>query len=232
MNLQDQVSICVTSLNRVDALKLMWKSFVHHHGEGFHLKVYEQGSTDGAKEYAESIATEFIDGPTVPHGCALDEMVRRTETEYVLICDNDIEFLAPVLQRMLDECEFCVCAPRIYDMGSIELSGYRCYGQEGIDPSRALFKTKPLQKILEHFSFAGYDSRELGKHYDTGTMVHEVARVQDLPVATPDWIWGKNDGIWHWGAITWAMWGPMGDQNRIVADERYVEIQRRLATYG
>lgn len=228
IRLQDLVTVCVTSLNRVDALKLMWKSFVHHHGEGFHLKVYEQGSTDGAKEYAQSIATELIDGPHVPHGCALDDMIKRTTTEFVLIADNDIEFTKPVLQRMVDEDAFCVCAPRVFDMGEIEWRGHKCKGQIGLDPSRALFKTEMLKPILEHFSFGGYDSHELRRHYDTGTMAHEVARVLGYEVKTPMWVY---DDVWHAGALTWPMGGPIGTHDRDESDRRYAEIQKRLAKY-
>jgi len=226
VTLQEQVTVCVVTCGRPDALSLMYRSFVHHHGEGCLFYVWDNSEP---LDHPSFHPTRFFAGNSIPHGMALDAMVKLAETPYVVICDDDTEVREPVIQRMIDLCEFCVCPPRLYDPGPITLAGHVCEWQTGIDPSRAMFKTEKIQRILAHFSFAGYDSRETHKHYDSATMVHEVARVLEWPVATPEWL---LKDWYHWGGgVTWAKASPLGDQNRITSDERYAEIQARLKSY-
>ncbi len=238
MNLRDQVTVVCANLNAIHAFDLMWRSFCHHHSDDIPLFVWDNGSTDGCKELGRKYAARFVDGPTRMHGACLDELCGMVDTPWVLTVDNDVEFLAPTVRDMISlACAgdaFCVCPVKRYDMGEVIIQdSYEgpvlCKGQERIDPCCALFETRQLKWFLEWTSFAAFRCTQKGKHYDTGSMLYHVAKAADETVLTPNWLW--DDKIRHFGEITWGLGAPEGSEQRMTVEQRYAEIQERLALY-
>ncbi len=220
-------TVCVVNLGMKDAFDLMWQSFKAHHGDGYPLYVWDNGSKDGCDQLGRMYATKFTMG-CASHGVALDKLCKTVETPYILVADNDVEFLAPVIEEMKAESAFCVSPPDRYGMGGAEYMGYPCKGQPRIDPCCALFRTEELNRLLEFTSFAFYVSPHQAKNYDTGSMLYQFALATGLTVSQPSWLWEK---VHHFGGITWMSSAPEGSTERRKANERYSDIQKRLATY-
>ncbi len=223
------VSALFVNLGMKEAFELALKSLRRYHPNvDIKVLVYDNGSKDGCLEYAHEHADEVIDGPSVSHGVALDRLVSKVETPWLITCDNDVEYLAPVVEEMKAENAFCVSPPDRFGMGSAEYMGYPCKGQPRIDPCCALFRTEDLKRLLEFTSFAFYVSPHQAKNYDTGSMLYQFALATGLTVSQPNWLWER---IHHFGGLTWMSSAPEGSTERRQADERYSDILKRLATY-
>lgn len=221
-----RVTVCVANLGVKDAFDLMWKSFCKHHGE-YPLYVWDNGSKDGCDSLGRMYATKYREG-NESHGVSLDRLCRMVETEYVLVSDNDVEYLAPVVDDMIAEDAFCVCPPERFGQGSAEFMGFQCEGQPRIDPCCALFRTDELKELLQFASFAFYVSPHQNRHYDTGSMLYHFARAVGKSIKTPGWLWER---IYHYGTLTWGLGSPEGSNERVLAESRYTTVRGRLAEY-
>lgn len=182
---------------------------------------------------ADEIAQRVWHGPRVEHGTALQAMCKHVETPYTLTLDNDIEFLAPVLDRLrihLDrEMYFAACHPD-GDLGHLVYNststfedyfyrGVKSFGQPHINPCIALLQTRRLKSFLEYVSWESYFSPVQAKHYDTGSMLWHAAKAAGAHILSADWL---GDAVRHIGSMTWD------DQD----GGKYAQIQERLKTYA
>lgn len=228
MMLSSQLTVVCASAGMNDALALMWRSFCKHHGD---VPFYLYANSPATKQ-ARVSPTIYVDGPIVVHGLALDRLVAMVETPYVLVADDDVHFLAPVVEDMIAACEFCVCPPKRYLWGTFTIRDWEgeitYQGMDRIDPCCALFKTEPLKRVLRYVSFAPYRAPLLGKSFDTGSMLYHAAMAAGMSVKTPSFVWER---VYHAGAITWGMAAPEGSPDRVIAEERLARIRERLRAY-
>lgn len=220
------ITVCTANRNAVDALTLMWESFVKHHGT-MRWVVCDDASTDGAKEYANSNASFIIHNPEHKQaGRSIDSACRAVSTKYTLLVDGDVEFLGPVLgaleSRLEDDALAVGC---IFQAGKVNMFGHELLGQLKIDHSCALFHTMMLQRILDFFSFEAYVSLIRGEYYDGGAMICRAAnlmgwklvRYQDL-----------RRNVLHYGGLSALFVPHEPESTKAIYRKRYDVVKERL----
>lgn len=203
MNLQ----IVTVSWNAAYALALMWESAQKlNPGYDLSLAVVDNGSTDGALQYAERHTDLLLKSTNCrSHGVCLTELGRRVETEYFVVCDNDIVFTRSgaidFMFEHMDEKTWVVCPTRpgavkgapIHD-GTIGYSPNICVG---------LFHTETFQKVCRELDLGYAGNFTDGSVWETGGLAWRVARTHGLDsVELPElWQycghWGSVSQIWH-----------------------------------
>lgn len=207
-----KITVCVASWNAAYSLALMWESTLYYNpGHEFSLMVLDNGSWDGAKEYAERHADMLLLGNnTKNHGWALTECIRRVETEYLLTMDNDCFFLKHgaidfMLERLTDKA-LCVCPERPCGADGKGVPYGQNYTIEW-SPNIAcgLFRTSVIQNICRHFHLGYYGDLVSERVYETGGLVWRVGQAMGLDSVEPKELW--NGYMRHEGAQStlWAM---------------------------
>lgn len=239
------VSVCVVSWNAAYSLALMWEAYQRLNPEyPAKLLVLDNGSTDGALEYAKRHADLVLLGDnTRNHGWALTELVRRAETAYVLTMDNDAFFTRPGGVDYMMECftsgTLCVCPDRPHTLGKGLPYGAHRTIEWGPDISCALFRTDVIQRICKHFHFGYYGDLVSERVYETGGMVWRVGNVMGLDSVEPPRMSGY---VRHVGSVSglWAGCPKYPDPTAMeetlkvnprfsVAFDAYDRIKRELA---
>jgi len=224
MNLAEAVTVGTPIWNAADALALMWESFRKHHGEVSWL-VADDGSTDGAADYAKTHASRYWLGEDRTFGRRLDELVRATGTPYLLLTDSDVEFLGPVVVELLklleaDEQAWAVGGP---------WNVYHAPEYHRVDISCALVRISMVREIQEWFSFAPCRIYSGGDYYlDTGGQVWRAARLRGWSALETGLV---REQVLHVGGLS-ALWDeaqPEGrQQERRLAYKYLQERLRRL----
>ncbi len=232
-----QVTMVCANLGMSAAFELMLESFLkYHRREDVLLHVFNEPTDSGleirddATEYSDKVADKCFTTPTlVPHGVALDILCKSVDTPFTLVVDNDIELSGKVLQMMLDRVErdasAGVCAP-CSDLGRTELYGVETRGMQRVEPWCALLRTDVLQRVVRHYSWSSYGSRDLGEHWDVGGMILKGINFMGLDVSRDAEI---PKVVKHFGCVSWGAYAPEGSPIRVIADARYAQIKQRLS---
>lgn len=172
------VTICTVSFNGLDAVSLMWESYLKYHERPVFF-AYDNNSNDGTRQYLRKHTDFLYESKTNDyHGRGLDYLCKRVDTEYTLTVDTDIEFLKPTIPMMIEYDAFAVHQKKWWNRTSID----KIYIGEHEYESRwrfmafvTLFKTKELQNILKHFSFSMYKNDEIKSIWDTSGMIYQIS---------------------------------------------------------
>lgn len=233
----DSLTICTVSFNACDALALMWESFLKYHSVEVRWFVYDNGSIDGAKEYAQEHADLVIHGDnSLGHGECLSELCTRVETSLILSVDNDIEFIAPCLDRMREPLisseVYCSCFTRLEPFGFADIWGERYQAQWSPNIALGLMKTENVKRILQAgITFGYYLNHTRREFFETGAMFYRVALACGWRVAELADLWQKAV---HYGSVS-TLWlnesidpQQKEDSYREAIQRRYENIQSRL----
>jgi glycosyltransferase involved in cell wall biosynthesis len=188
------VTLCTVALNGLDAVSLMWESYLKYHDRPVFF-AYDNGSTDGTREYLEKNADFVYKSENNDyHGRGLDYLCKRTETEYILTVDTDVEFLQPMVPMMMSYDAFAVHQRKWWTVDNSEphITDTATWGgREYRIPWRfmifaALFKTKDLQDLLRDFSFSVYRNDEMRLFWDTSGMMYKVSQAMGYKIVEID----------------------------------------------
>ncbi len=241
---EPQITVVCASYNAHYALAAMWESYQYFNPEWrAKLFVLDNGSVDGAREYAERHADLVLTANNSrSHGVCLTELGRRVETPYLLTIDNDIRFMAPgcmsVMMEHLDPATtWAVCPNRpstpkdspITEELKIGYSPNICVG---------LFRTETFQKVCKELDLGYAGDFTTGAVWETGGLAWRVARTHGLDSVEMAELWeycfhaGNMSTAWHHmpnfpsleGMMPYPeVWGLVAYQ------ERYHSIMQALA---
>lgn len=234
----EAITACLVSFNAVDALALTVESFNRCHPDmDIRWLVYDNGSTDGAREYAAAFADVVVQGHnSLSHGDCLTDLCRMVETPWTLTLDNDLEFLHPVLEMMADpladNAVYGSCLTRLYPFGEADVCGMRMPSQWSPNIACGLMKTDRVQRILDTgLTFGNYVNFPRREFFETGGMVWRAA-------VAAGWRMEEIEALWlrmiHFGSVSTLWLGPGETMNpeaaaqRAVVEQRYRKIQERL----
>lgn len=247
------VTLITVSYNAVDALALMIESFRYHHPDfkGRWL-VMDQGSTDGALEYARAHADLVLEGVNAEscHGDRISELCQMVDTDWVLHVDNDIEFKAPVLDMMFEPFEnesvYCTCLTRLFysvnewlppadhpvkhPYGTFDVYGKIWKGMWSPNIALGLMRMDVIRRIQElGITFGYYANDKRLEWYETGGMLFLFAKAMGYEVAEIGNLW---DHVTHHGSISTLWTGTeypdFESGNTTPMMERYRKVQERL----
>lgn len=192
----ERITLCAVSMNAKYSLALMRESYAHYNPDWpAKLIVIDNGSTDGALEYAKQHANLLLLGENLlNHGVSLTAMVRRVDTEFCITIDNDISFTAPNgVQFMIDHMDektYCVCPdryghPKGVPFGTDMTNAYSpniCCG---------LFRTEVIQHLTQELTLGYYVDYQARQAMETGGLIWRVAKLFGLDsVELPE--------LWHY----------------------------------
>lgn len=98
-----EITLTTVNWNNQPCVELLLKSYVKHHYLGYPLRLmlYDNGSTDGSKEWLNSNDIPFFDGVNnVGHENALNIVYNDIKTMYCLLNDTDVEYLSSIYEYM------------------------------------------------------------------------------------------------------------------------------------
>lgn len=202
--MESKLTLCVNSYNARYAMAMMWESYrLYNPDFPAKLFVLDNGSWDGAKEYAERHADLLLlSNNTRNHGVCLTEMIRRVETEYVITIDNDIAFLKLGCMRFmlehLDDYAWCVCPNRPGLRKGDTVDDTRCIGYSP-NICIGLFRTKVVQKICRELDLGYAGDFTTGYVWETGGLAWHVARTHGLDSVELPELWQYVD---HYGNMS------------------------------
>lgn len=202
------ITVVTVSWNAKYSLALLWESY-QRYNQNYPAKLWvlDNGSTDGALEYAKRHADLVLLGNnTRNHGWCLTELIRRVETPYVLTMDNDAYFTQAgaidLMMQHLTPDTLCVCPDRPSTLGKGNPYGH-CHTIEwSPDVSCTLFRTEVIQSLCQHFHLGYYGDLVSERVYETSGLVWRVAKTigmdsEELPEL--------KDYYHHVGAMS-ALW--------------------------
>lgn len=223
------LTACVVSFNACDALALTVESFRKHHPDlNIRWIVYDNGSTDGALEYAQEFAETVIRGDnSLSHGECLTELCQRVDTEYILTLDNDLEFTGRVWETMLSPLQDCEvygsCLTRQYPFGTAEIDGKTFQAQWSPNIACGLMETDRVKQILETgISFGYYLNHGRNEFFETGAMFWRVAKACGWRIEEIEGLW---ESVIHYGSVS-TLW--LSKEAPPYIRDRYANIQTRL----
>lgn len=130
-NPQPPVTIGVINHNGADTLPATLQSLNTLNYPAYEVMVVDDGSTDGSREWVEEHHPEFQCislGKNRGAAAARNEIIRRAETDYVLILDNDIVIEEDTLNCLMYVMRLvpkaAVCHPELRDPGDPEVYHY------------------------------------------------------------------------------------------------------------
>lgn len=233
-----QITAAVVSFQAADALALTIESFRKFHGAGIDLWVYDNGSTDGAKEYAEAHADRVFYGDNqLAHGDCLSIMFNEVQTPYFLAMDNDLEFFCRAVDAMQEAIEpedvYCSCFTRLGEWGTAHVHGVEMQSMWSPNIALGLMKTDVVRKVHDTgLSFGNYTSYCRREYFETGGMVWRAAVAMGYRVAELPDLWHM---VKHYGGASSYFLPSTIDPNqanpeyRSALGERYAVISERLA---
>lgn len=238
------ISVCSVSWNAHYALALMRESAIHFNPEfDFKFLILDNGSTDGAREYADRHADLVLTSINCrSHGVCLTELGRRVETEYFVVSDNDCCFTKPggiakMFEYMDPKTTWVVCPTRpgqekdrpITDELKIGYSPNICVG---------LFHTETFQKVCKELDLGYAGDFTTGSVWETGGLAWRVARTHGLDSVEEQGLWnylghfGNMSTAWHHAPSFPSTEGmmPFPEVWRLdLYEERYERIKNALA---
>ena len=246
-------TVVTVSFNAADALALMWESFKHHHPDfDGQWIVYDNGSTDGALEYAQKHANIVLHGSnnSLSHGDAISKACEYVTTPYLLHLDNDLEFHGPVLELLSKPFEYdwmtpavyCSCLTRLYypgcqtwkppqewesqyPYGTFDVYGKIWKGMWSPNIAVGLLKMEVVKRIHDlGISFGYYANDKKDEWYETGGMAYLFAKAMGYDCIELESLWKH---VTHWGSLS-TLWAGSSDP---VIQERYAKVQRRLVEF-
>lgn len=200
-----EITIATVSWNAKYALALMRESAIRHNPDfNIRFAILDNGSTDGAREYAERHSdTLLLSNNSRSHGVCLTELGRRVQTEFFIASDNDIFFVKPGLieymMRFMDpKTTWVVCPTRpgrekdspITDELKIGYSPNICVG---------LFHTATFQKVCRELDLGYAGDFTTGSTWETGGLAWRVARTHGLDSVEMPELW---EYLEHWGNMS------------------------------
>lgn len=204
------ITVCTVSYSAKYALANMWESYRKHNPEyPSCLYVLDNGSVDGAREYAERHADLILLGHNVRnHGVCLTEIARRVETPYLLVSDNDIFWKKPggvrYMMDHLKEDTWVVCPNRPgVEKGEMIAPGHHIAYSPGIYVG--LFRTEVFQKVCRELDLGYYGEFKNGTVYETGGLAWKVAQTHGLDSVELPELW---DYVTHYGTVS-RLWCHM-----------------------
>ena len=249
----NDTTIITVSYNAADALALMWESWKFHHPEfkGRWL-VFDQGSTDGALEYAKAHADIVLEGINAEscHGDRISELCELVDTEFVVHADNDLEFRGPVLDMLFEpfqlEKVYCSCFTRLYHpvnewlppadhpmqypYGTFDVYGKIWKGMWSPNIALGLMRMDVIRRIQElGITFGYYANDKRQEWFETGGMMFLFAKAMGYEVAELSNLW---DHVTHHGSIstlwTGAEYPDFESGQTTPMMERYRNVQENL----
>lgn len=117
-------NICLLSVNwnQKDCVSLLLKSYIKHHYKGvpLKLKLVDNGSDDGSKEFLEANEIPFLSLPdNVGHENAINIVYEGINTKYVVLCDTDLEFHDNIFDYLYNMNDNCISAGELIDKNYI-----------------------------------------------------------------------------------------------------------------
>lgn len=100
------ITLVSVNWNQKKAMEIMLKSYInfHHSNEKLNLLLFDNGSTDGSKEWLINNKIPFISHPeNIGHENAINYIYPLIKTKYVLIVDTDIIFLKNIKDAYIDK---------------------------------------------------------------------------------------------------------------------------------
>ncbi len=204
------VTVCTVAYNAAAAVELMWESYRYRHRSVGPLFAHDNGSTDGAAEYLKTHADKFVQSVrNVGHGPALNDLCAVVTTPYTLVCDTDVEFFVPVVDRLIAELEVPgvggVCYPSAAGratLGPCKFGVTDMLSLARIDPCCAMFRTADLQRWLRATAPTGWGMHVEPAYrllYDCGAVVRSALEADGFRLAQPAWL---GADVRHWGGVT------------------------------
>lgn len=202
--MNEQITCCVTSWNARYALSAMWESYCLRNPEWpAKLFVLDNGSTDGALEYAVWHADLVLRANnTRNHGVCLTEMGRRVQTEFLLVTDNDILWTLPggmdLMMERLKPDTWCVCPSR-HDGSRPDFIDTRRMILYSPNICVGLFRTETFQRICRELDLGYAGDFTTGGVWETGGLAWHVARTHGLDSVELAEMWRYVD---HYGNVS------------------------------
>lgn len=183
--------------------------------------LYDNGSTDGSKEWLNTNKIPFFDGRNnIGHENALNVIYNDIKTIYCLLNDTDVEYHANVFGYMDEMKGNCISVGEMIDknfMNDIHI-------KDRISPWFWLFDIEAMRNRgmrefrdpkVEDWTY-DVGSFHTEKMFEFGFKNHNLVRHpghQD-----DDLVSMKYDKFWHWGKVSWSL------DNHV---DRYSEVMRR-----
>lgn len=118
MNDLSSISLVTVNWNQRPCVELLLKSYVKHHYIGYPLRLmlYDNGSTDGSKEWLNTNDIPFFDGRNnIGHENALNVIYNDIKTKYCLLNDTDVEYKGNVYFYIDKMNEVCISVGEMID---------------------------------------------------------------------------------------------------------------------
>lgn len=206
-------TLATVAFNAVDAVALMWESFLHYHPRASaRLVACDNASTDGAEVYLRRHADHYVRNDlNYGHGTPLNNLcdyVLETPTRYLIVIDTDVEFRETVCDRIAELLEKpgvgCVCYPSA--KGRADLGRCWHFGDRlslpRIDPCFAAFRTDVFGDLFRRSKPVGWhphDAKEVGLFFDAGAAIRYVLERQGYEVEQPAWL---GAAVKHYGGLS------------------------------
>lgn len=223
----DEYTIITVSFHAADALALMWESFLKFHERPRWL-VFDNGSKDGALEYAKEHADLVLEGDNgMSHGERISQLADLVETPYLLHSDNDIEYKSEVLHMLRrpfeNEKTYCSCLTRLYEWGTFDVFGMIMKAMWSPNIAVGLLRKDVVDRIHSFdTSFGYYCNDKRREYYETGGMAWRFALAMGYECAELPELWER---VVHHGSIS-TLWSAAVPDPVIL--ERYEVVKKNL----
>lgn len=230
----DDITVCCVSHYAPDAFMLMWESFLknHRHLPGRpRLYVYDNGSDEDQKAYFRATADLVVEGENRhPHGENLTTLCEKVQTRYVLTVDNDIQFIHPVVEMLLEAMEpedvYGACLARQEPFGTAQINGITMQSQYSPNIAMGLMKMERVKHVLQYVSFGYYVNASRKEFFETGAMFWRVAEACGWRIAELEDLWHR---VKHYGQISMLFPPDRPVPSRAILEVRYKALQEQLA---
>lgn len=218
------ITLVAVNWNQLDCVMLLLKSYVRHHYNGYPLRImlYDNGSTDGSKQWLNTNDIPFFDGySNVGHENALNIIYNEIRTRYFLLNDTDVEYKDNIY-NYIDEMEAIGCD----SCGELIDKNY-------MNDVKIKDRISPWFWIWNHDKMKSFGVREFRDpknenwSYDVGSWYWEQMKIHGIKnLNTPRKHWNQDTEIVsmpyekfdHIGKVSWNL------KNHT---DRYSEVMRR-----
>jgi len=112
------ITLVAVNWNQLDCVKLLLSSYIRHHYDGVPLRLmlYDNGSTDGSKQWLNENEIPFFDGySNVGHENALNIIYNDIKTNKIILNDTDVEYKANVYGYLDEMKGSCISVGELID---------------------------------------------------------------------------------------------------------------------
>lgn len=236
--MKPDVTIGTVFCNGLYALRLMWRSYAHYNSEvPVNFWCWNNDSLDGAAEYAQKMAkTVFNRSIRTSHQQGAREMCLACETQFFLLVDVDVEFLAPftthALCALLDDSNaLCVAYPAGSPAKGFKVGLFDGLfeGAPRIDPCCVMFRTDKIKELLRYSTFDTLVDTGSRVFYDVGAVLRKDAVKAGMAIIEPSWV---RNAVKHYGQIgAYVGNHKLDDKLTEALRVRYETIKRRSDFY-